>query len=54
MNTMGNSQGNELLYSPNEKNTGTVFKIKETLEFLHDTLCNLAKVASFKLWSFPE
>lgn len=34
MNTMGNSQGNELLYSTNEKNTGTVFKIKETLEFL--------------------
>lgn len=52
MNTMGNSQGNELLYSTNEKNTGTVFKIKDGVS--HDTLCNLAKAASFKFWSFPE
>lgn len=54
MNTMSNSQGNELPYRTNEKNTGTVFRIKETLECFHDTLCNRAKVASFELWSFPE
>jgi len=41
-------QNNEQLYSANEKNTSVILK-NRSLGVLHDTLCNLAMEAHFKL-----